>query len=48
MKHAKSFYRLNRGTCKIFIILAIIGCFTVNAIAKDREVKAHMKTINQI
>jgi len=48
MKHAKSFYRLNRGTCKTFIILAIAGCFTFNCIAKDKEVKAYMKTINKI
>jgi len=48
MKHAKSFYRLNRGTCKAFINLAIMGCFTFNAIAKDKEVKNYMKTINKI
>lgn len=48
MNHAKSFYRLNRGTCKTFVILAIIGCFTFNAIAKDREVKSYIKAINKI
>jgi hypothetical protein len=30
------------------MILAIVGCFTFNAIAKDREVKNYMKTINKI
>jgi hypothetical protein len=30
------------------MILAIFGYFTFNTIAKDREVKAYMKTINKI